>query len=101
MLTCRVRLVPQCRHLIAYAWFVASACIVFNIRIIADVYIVSTKTEDTPVIVMISYCTLLTNEVERFTISVIVHAHRIADHAPLTVFASEVTPPATICFLNL
>ena len=101
MLTCRVRLVPQCRHLIAYAWFVASACIVFNIRIIADVYIVSTKTEDTPVIVMISYCTLLTNEVERFTISVIVHAHRIADHAPLTVLASEVTPPATIYFLNL
>ena len=100
MLSCGVRLIAHRRDLIAYARFVASACIVFSIRIIADVYIVSTKTEDAPVIVVISYCALLTNEVERFTISVIVHAHRIADHTPLTVLLREVASPTALDLLN-
>ena len=51
-------------------------------------------------IVMIRHCALCVDEIERLTISVIVHSHGIANHPSITILLGEVTPPATVYLLN-
>ena len=101
MLTGGVRLVAQCRHLVAYVRFVTSACIVFSIRVVADVYIINAQPEDTTMPIVIRKAALLIDEIESLTVGVIVHAHRIAYHTSVAVLLREVASPTTLDLLNL
>ena len=88
-------------NLVTHLRSIATTCVVIYIRIVSDIDIISTNSNDTPMPVVIRQLSSSIYQVECLAQSKVIYSHRVIDSASISIFLTEVTSPRSDYSFNL